>query len=173
MPNDMPVYNTLTSVETRIVQAMRAFMDDGVYDAPLDAPETVAETIGVPLSRFLGLLWCSDPHVVDLYHKWDPDVSPFELQVLYAISEARAGDAATVDELLEWWYPADLIPLAGEALGSIARLLDDMGAPGQSSARLREHILCQSSNRRKAATSFVLSDDCPRPNRPSGPETIH
>lgn len=174
MPNDMPVYNTLTSVESRIVQTMRAFTYQGVAGTAPDAPDEIADAIGMPLSRFIGLLWCSDPYAVDLHHELDPDVSCFELQVLYAISEARAGNEATVKELLQWWYPDDLAELAGNTLTAIACILDDIGAPRQSSDRLREHLLNQSSRRRGTPASFVLHNDtsAPAPGR-TGPKTIH
>lgn len=159
MPNDMPAWNTLTSLETRIVLTMRQFLDHGQDGADTALADAVTDAIGIPLSRMIGLLWCTDPHSVDLNHRWDPDVSTFEVQVLYAISEARAGNTDTVDELMLWWYPAELVEIARNTLYAIARTLDEIGAQPQSSARLREHILAISSRRRTAQAGFAFDDE--------------
>lgn len=174
MPNDMPAWNTLTSLETRIVLTMRQFLDQGRDGHIPDPPDAVTEAIGIPLSRMIGLLWCADPHAVDLNHRWDPDVSTFEVQVLYAISEARAEQAETVEELLNWWYPAELVEIARNTLYAIARTLDHIGAASQSSARLREHILSISSRRRKPSAAFVFDDDTfGREDADTDTRTIH
>ncbi|MBO6947170.1 MAG: hypothetical protein JJ855_04240 [Rhodospirillales bacterium] len=158
MPNDMPAWNMLTSLETRIVLTMRQFLDQDRDGRVPEPPDAMTAAIGPPLSRLIGLLWCADPHAVDLNHRWDPDVSTFEVQVLYAISEARAEQTETVEELLSWWYPAELVELARHSLYAIARTLERIGARPQSSARLREHILSISSRRRKPSTTFAFDD---------------
>lgn len=159
MPNDVPVYNTLTSTETRLVQVMRRFMDNGLDDGEPIGGEPVYARIEVPLMRFIDLLWKTDPYAVALHHRLDYDVSVFELQLLYVIAEKRAGNMDTVDELLGWWFPASLIPEARAALNTVTRILDEERIPLTSSTRLREHILSVSAGRVKSGHRFVLGPD--------------
>lgn len=163
MPNDMPTYCILSAPETRIVKAMRRFMSDTPLEASERYAEPVTSRIAAHLDRFLSLLWRNDPFVVDLNHKYDPDVTSFELQLLYAISEARAGNADTVDELLTWWFADAFKPQAHVSLKMVAELIDETGMPRQSSARLREHILAHAFERRNRKTAFRL-DATSRPH---------
>ncbi len=159
MPNDVPVYNTLTSVETRLVQVMRRFMDTGLDDGEPIGGEPVYARIEIPLMRFIDLLWKTDPYAVALHHRLDYDVSIFELQFLYVITENRVGNVDIVGELLGWWFPATLIPDARAALNTVTKILNEEKIPLTSSARLREHILSVSSNRVRSGHRFVLGPD--------------
>ncbi|MEX0693263.1 MAG: hypothetical protein WD075_02345 [Rhodospirillales bacterium] len=174
MPNDMPVYNTLTSMETRLVQLMRRFPVDDDH-APVAAGDSpVYARLEVPLMRFLDLLWQADPFIVALNHRYDYDVTVFELQLLYAVNEARAGNVRTINELLAWWFPEHQIAEARASLSTVAHILDEEGMPRQSGARLREHILGVSSKRVKNSYRFVLETDS-RSRAPSAcnNQTIH
>lgn len=172
MPNDMPVYDTLTSAETRLVQVMRRYLfeDDGA--APLEPP--AFSRVEPPLHRFIDLLWRTDPYAVDLNHRFDFEVSVFELQVLYAIAEERAGHARTVNELMAWWFPDDLIPEGRASLATAARILEEEHVPRQSTARLREHLLAVSSARVRRSYGFVIDPETSQrsPRQPHN-ETVH
>lgn len=174
MPNDMPVYNTLTTMETRLVQLMRRFLSDDDMATVRGDDGPVYARLEVPLMRFLDLLWQADPYIVSLNHRYDYDVTVFELQLLYAVTEARAGNAGTFDELLAWWFPEHQIAEARTSLATVVHILDEEGMPLQSGARLREHILCISSKRVKNSYRFVLEPDSSiRSHTAYNNQTIH
>ncbi len=174
MPNDMPTYNTLNSLEMRIIKSMRGFNYNSKSSETPPTDDPLISRVHTPLQGFMGMLWQTDPHVVSLNHKWDSEVTAFEVQLLYAISAARAGNRNTISELLNWWFPEPLIEEANDKLCAVSRILNDNGAPRQSCDRLREHILSLSTQRVRPG-SFCFMDTETRRLPPYGSpcKTIH
>ena len=174
MRGDRAVYNTLSADEAKLIVVIRGFLDRGTADASGPADDPLRELIEVPLIQFISFLWRADPYVVKLNQRDDPVVTLFELQVLYAISEARGESEVTVDELLAWWLPQDLIETGRASLITIARLLNDFGMDQQSSDRLREQILETSFNRGKSKRIYGLDSPVSDPlNTKSTIQTLH
>ena len=159
MTSDMPIYNTLNANETKLIGLMRGFLDGGSENTLQLKDDPLLEIVEAPLTRFISYIWQSDPYVVKLNRYADPSVTLFELQLLYAISEARVGSDDTIDELLAWWLPQNLIESGKSVLAMIAGLLSDHGMQCQSSVRLRMHILSSLQKGVQSNRIFVL--DCP------------
>lgn len=174
MPNDMPTYNTLSALETRIVQSMRAFSYDRKSDEVPPTGIPVIARLHRPLHRFMELLWQTDPYAVVLNHKWDDEVTAFEVQLLYAIAAARADRKNTINELLNWWFPESQLTEAHDNLCAVSVILNENGAPRQSCERLREHILGLSSQRvRPESFCFMDAETLRQPPHGNPCKTIH
>ena len=156
MQSDMSVPTTLNADETKLISIMRGFLDGGSKTAPHLKDHPILEIVEAPLTRFISYIWQSDPYVVKLNKPEDHSVTLFELQLLYAISEARIGSDNTVAELLAWWLPQNLIEPGKSVLAMIADLLSDYGMEYQSSVRLRMHILATLQKAVQSKRIFVL-----------------
>ncbi|MBE90206.1 MAG: hypothetical protein CMM76_12310 [Rhodospirillaceae bacterium] len=156
MPIDMSVPTTLNADETKLISIMRGFLDGGSETAPHLKDDPLLEIVEAPLTRFISYIWQSDPYVVKLNKSEDHSVTLFELQLLYAISEARMSNDNTVAELLAWWLPRNLMESGKSVLAMIADLLSDYGMECQSSARLRMHILTTLRKGVQSNRMFVL-----------------
>lgn len=159
MPNDMMVFNTLTTDETRLVQAMRRSARHSIsVVSDYDDEPTIARVV-VQLKRIINMLWLDDPYVVDLRPFHDPQPSLFELQFLYLLSEIRAQNTHTVEELLSWWFSPNGQAEAQNKLIFVANLLDENGFAEQSSDRLRAHMLATTSSRIKSNRKVQLDSE--------------
>jgi len=103
--------------------------------------------VKVPIGRLLKILWQYDPLLIDLCRPGDPNVSVFELQLLYTIAARRGGHSTIVDEVLAWWLPQSALNTAMRQLSTIADILDQAGMAAQSIERLQAHILALTSAR--------------------------
>lgn len=165
MLDETLVFNTLTTDETRLIQAMRRSISCGISVVPDHDDEPLMSRFVVQLKRFINLLWRDDPFVVDLRPFHDPRPSPFELQLLYIISEVRARHTETVEELLSWWFTPGDISEARIVLMIAADILDENGFADQSSDRLRAHMLATTSSRVKSRRPTVLNQGVISQNR--------
>lgn len=105
------------------------------------------------------MLWLDDPFVVDLRPFHDPRPSTFELQLLYVLSEVRARNKDTVEELLSWWFSPKDLAEARITLIIAADILDENSFVEQSSERLRAHMLANTSARIKANKAALLDSE--------------
>ena len=161
MTNHKSIANTLLPREMDLVHAVRRYLHAIPYSSTADDPFVVQ--VDIPLTAFLDTMWSIDPYSVDLNHPADPDISVFEIQFVYAISEQRAGRSETVEELLRWWFPENQIRDAAHKLKVIADICDATGMPSQSSDRLRAHLLAVSAARVKEPVLNTRKTDVAEP----------
>ncbi len=144
---DNSVYNTLNSNEVQTIHAMRRFLStcDGFWTNKKHA--TTLSLIDRPIRSLLNLIWRNDPFAVDLHRHQDPSVTLFEIQILYGISELRAGNHQTVEELLTWWLPEQDATNGFAMLSTIAGIMDDIGAERRQTDWFRAQIIALSALR--------------------------
>ena len=142
-----PVYNTLVAEEICLVNSMRQFVFKEERGRPVSLNHAELGALDVSIGRLLKLLWEHDPFLVDLCRPGDPNVSVFELQLLYAIAARRGGHSTIVSEVLAWWLPQRALNAATKHLSKIAGILDQAGMATQSIERLKAHILALTSAR--------------------------
>ena len=141
------VYNTLVADEICLVRSMRQFLFKEDRDRPVLLNHFDLDVVKVPIGRLLKILWQYDPLLIDLCRPGDPNVSVFELQLLYTIAARRGGHSTIVDEVLAWWLPQSALNAAMRQLSTIANILDQAGMAAQSIERLKAHILALTSAR--------------------------
>ena len=144
---DTSVYNTLVADEICLVRSMRQFLFKEDRDRPVLLDHADLDVVKVPIGRLLKILWQYDPLLIDLCRPGDPNVSVFELQLLYTIAARRGGHSTIVDEVLAWWLPQSALNTAMRQLSTIANILDQAGMAAQSIERLQAHILALTSAR--------------------------
>ena len=144
---DTSVYNTLVADEICLVRSMRQFLFKEDRDRPVLLNHADLDVVKVPIGRLLKILWQYDPLLIDLCRPDDPNVSIFELQLLYTIAARRSGHSTIVDEVLAWWLPHSALNTAMRQLSAIANILDQAGMAVQSIERLQAHILALTSAR--------------------------
>ena len=144
---DPPVYNTLITDEVCLVRSMRRFLFKEEQDRSVLFGVAELAVVQAHISRLLKLLWQYDPFLVDLHQPSDPNVSVFELQLLYAIAARRGGHSTIVNEVLAWWLPQSAQNAALRQLTAIVDTLDQTGMAAQSIERLKAHILALTSAR--------------------------
>ena len=147
MTLDSPVYNTLVADEICLVRSMRQFLFKEDRDRPVLLNHADLDDVKVPIGRLLKILWQYDPFLVDLCRPNDPNVSVFELQLLYTIAARRGGHSTIVNEVLAWWLPQSALNAAMRQLSTIASILDHAGMATQSIDRLKAHILALTAAR--------------------------
>ncbi len=144
---DSSVYNTLVADEICLVRSMRQFLFKEEQDRPVLLNHADLGVVKAPIGRLLKILWQYDPFLIDLCRPGDPNVSVFELQLLYTIAARRGGHSTIVDEVLAWWLPQSALNAAMRQLSTIANILDQAGMAAQSIERLKAHILALTSAR--------------------------
>ena len=156
MTLDSSVYNTLVADEICLVRSMRQFLFKEERGRPVSLNHADLGAVDVSIGRLLKLLWEHDPFLVDLCRPGDPNVSVFELQLLYAIAARRGGHSAIVSEVLAWWLPQRGLNAATRQLSTIASILDQTGVAVQSIERLKAHILALTSARYRLWLAFSV-----------------
>ena len=156
-----PVYNTLVAEEVCLVNSMRQFLFKEELSRPISLNRADLGAVDVPIGRLLKLLWEHDPFLVNLCRPGDPNVSVFELQLLYAIAAQRGGHSTIVSEVLAWWLPQRGLNAAKRQLSKIAGILDQTGMAAQSIERLKAHILALASTRCRGLRLVTVDSDLP------------
>ena len=154
---DTSVYNTLVADEIWLVRSMRQFLFKEDRDRPVLLNHADLDVVKVPIGRLLKILWQYDPLLIDLCRPDDPNVSVFELQLLYTIAARRSGHSKIVDEVLAWWLPQSALSTAMRQLSTIANILDQAGMAAQSIERLKAQILALTSTRRRNHRLFIVN----------------
>ena len=155
------VYNTLVADEICLVRSMRQFLFKEERDRPVLLNHADLGVVKVPIGRLLKILWQYDPLLIDLCRPGDPNVSVFELQLLYAIAAQRGGHSTIVSEVLAWWLPQRGLNTAKRQLSTIAGILDQTGMAAQSIERLKAHILALASTRCRGLRLVTVDSDLP------------
>ena len=161
MTLDSPVYNTLVADEICLVRSMRQFLFKEERDRPVLLNHADLGVVKAPIGRLLKILWQYDPFLIDLCRPGDPNVSVFELQLLYTIAARRGGHSTIVDEVLAWWLPQSALNAAMRQLSTIAKILDQAGMAAQSIERLKAHILALASTRCRGLHLVTVDSDLP------------
>jgi hypothetical protein len=153
----------LSDGENTVLQAIRRWRSTAVDLADVKAVGPEAIALAVAVRQFMDLLRDADPYVVQVRRTDDEAVTLFELQLLYAIAECRAGNADTTAELLDWWFPIRRVSTAHTLLAELASVVDMLSLTFNSRDWVRGCLLAVAENRVKtrpalapgsAATSF-------------------
>ena len=86
MTLESSVFNTLVADEICLVRSMRQFLVKDEQNSLALPSYTDLRAVEFSIRRLLKLLWENDPFLLDLCRPGDPNVSVFELQLLYAIA---------------------------------------------------------------------------------------
>ena len=161
---DPLVYNTLVTDEVYLVRSMRRFLFKEEQDRSILFGDAELAVVQTPICRLLELLWQYDSFLVDLLRPGDPNVSVFELQLLYTIAAQRDGHSTIVSEVLAWWLPKSAQSAAVRQLSTIVEILDRAGMADQSIERLKAHILALTSARCRDNDLATIVDQMPIPS---------
>ena len=139
----------LSEGEETVLQAIRRWRYSAVDLADVKIVGAERVRLAGAVRPFMDLLREADPYVVRVNRTTDPSMTLFELQLLYILSECRAGNSATTTELLDWWFPDRLVANARVLLEDFAFTIDTLALAFNSSAWIRDHLLSVTNKRIK------------------------
>lgn len=150
MDNGKILPDALSAEERTVLRAIRHWCRGSESSRARPTDGTTPEAVSVALRQFLSTLRDSDPFALNLRAADDMALTLFELQVIYVLSEHQAGHTGTTAELLDWWFPADLVATGDALLGDIADALERSGIALESGPWIRDYLLAFTARRAQA-----------------------
>ena len=141
MRNSRHSINVLNGTEITVLRAIRVLNPDARATAAARSPWSSQDPASLAFLELLSLLFDTDPFIVRLRPAEDAFLTLFELQVLYAVSECNAGNDNTIEELLEWWLPAEKMAFGREKMNNVVNALRRKGIALNCSSRIRNYFL--------------------------------